>query len=102
MLSRVLLFVVLSTALMLFTLHYSFDIFPIAWGGTYGFCTIDVDSVLLCYVFSIFLCNNGQLLMKRTGYLGMMYVTMLPTVTELLVLICYCMYWYGHKINEDE
>ena len=30
--------------------------------------------------------------MTKTGYFGMMYVTLLPTVTDLLETICYCVY----------
>ena len=52
-LSRLLLFVMLSTVvLMLLLLFITVLTFPIVWRCAYGFCTIAVDSVSLCHVFS--------------------------------------------------
>ena len=79
-----LLFVTLSTVLILFIVFVTGLIFRIVRRCTYGFCTITLDSVLLCYVFCMLQCNNGILLMTTTGYVGMMYVTLQPTVTDLL------------------
>ena len=92
MLSRVFLFVILCTVLIILLLFITGLIFPIVRRCTYGFCTITVGNVLLCYLFCMLLCNNGIFLMTRTGYFGMMYVTLLPIVTDLLEIICYCMY----------
>ena len=40
---------------MLLVLFITVLIYPIVWRCTYGLSTITVDSVLLCYVFSLFL-----------------------------------------------
>ena len=66
------MFVMLSIALMLLLLFITVLTFSIVWRCAYGFCTITVDSVSLCHVFSILLGNNGILLVIRTGYFGMM------------------------------
>ena len=48
------------------------------------------------------LCNNGILILTRTSYFGMMYVTLLPTVSDLLAVICYRMYLVCSLNNTDE
>ena len=47
---------------------------------------------LLFYVLSILLCSDGILFIARTGYFGMTYVSLLPSITDLLLTICCIMY----------